>query len=188
MYKARLELNYARLDLGADTLTDIVRMLPARQDASEVFDELAKYPFAKVREEVAGKSHLTDETVTLLAQDKNQAVLVALINNDEANQRIPANRIDELIATDDSEMLRVIFQNLQNMTQLDTTRIFHLLAIHEDAAIRLEVARSSDAKAELLHHLARDDDPDVRDAALTTLETFGMPDMDSTDLDSLLEE
>ena len=179
MYKARLELNYARLDLGADTLTDIVRMLPARRDASEVFDELAKYPFAKVREEVAGKSHLTGETVTLLAQDKNQAVLIALINNDEANQRIPASRIDELIATDDSEMLRVIFQNLQNMTQLDTARIFHLLSIHQDAAIRLEVARSSDTDAELLHHLARDEDPDVRDAALTTLQTDSTPDLDS---------
>jgi hypothetical protein len=183
MFKVRLELNYARLDLGADTLADMVRMLPARQDASEVFDELAKCPFAKVREEVAGKGNLTDETVTVLAQDKNQAVLVALINNDEANQRIPASRIDELIAADDSEMLRVIFQNLQNMTQLDTARIFHLLAIHKDAAIRLEVARSSDTDAELLHHLARDEDPDVRDAALTTLQTYG-----TADLDSILED
>jgi hypothetical protein len=183
MFKARLELNYARLDLGADTLTDIVRMLPARRDASEVFDELAKYPFAKVREEVAGKSHLTDEAVKLLAQDKNQAVLIALINNDEANQRIPASRIDELIATDDSELLRVIFQNLQNMTQLDTARIFHLLSIHQDAAIRLEVARSSDTNAELLHHVARDEDPDVRDAALTTIENNSVP-----DLDLILEE
>lgn len=183
MYKARLELNYARLDLGADTLTDIVRMLPARQDASEVFEELAKYPFAKVREEVAAKSHLTDETVTLLAQDKNQAVLTALINNDEANPRIPASRIDELIAADDNEMLRVIFQNLQNMTQLDTARICHLFAIHKDAAMRLEVARSSDTDAELLHHLARDEDPDVRDAALTTLQTYG-----TADLDSILED
>ncbi len=178
MFKARLELNYARLDLGADILTDIVQMLPARRDASDVFEELAHCPFARVREAVAGKNPLSDEAVNLLAQDKNQAVLIALINNDEANERIPVSRIDELIAADDSEMLRTIFQNLQKMTRLDSTKIFHLLAIHKDAAIRLEVARSPDTNTELLHHLARDEDPDVRDAALATMQTYGTPDPD----------
>ena len=110
-------------------------------------------------------------------------MLIALINNDEANGRISASRIDELIAADDNEMLRAILQNLQNMTQLDTKRIFHLFAIHKDAAIRLEVARSSDTNAELLHHLARDEDPDVRDAVLTTLQTHS-----TLDPDALLED
>lgn len=75
-----------------------------------------------------------------------------------------------MIATDDSAMLRTIFQNIQNMTQLNTARIFHLFANHKDAAIRLEVARSPETNAELLHHLARDEDPDVRDAALKTIQ------------------
>ena len=183
MFKARLELNYCRFDLGAEVLADLVNFLPARRDAADVFEELAKYPFAKVREAVASKQPMSDGTVRLLAQDKCQAVLIALINNDEANGRISASRIDELIAADDNEMLRAILQNLQNMTQLDTKRFFHLFAIHKDAAIRLEVARSSDTNAELLHHLARDEDPDVRDAALTTLQTHS-----TLDPDALLED
>lgn len=179
MFKARLELNHCYLDLGAEALGDLVSFLPERRDASEMFEELAQCPFAKVREAVANKKSLTDETVRLLAQDKSQAVLIALINNDAANQRIAMSRIDELIATDDSEMLRAIFQNLQKMTQLDTARICHLFAIYKDAAIRLEVARSSDTNAELLHHLARDEDPDVRDAALTTIQEIGNSDDDA---------
>ena len=71
MFKARLELNHCYLDLGAEALGDLVSFLPERRDASEMFEELAQCPFAKVREAVANKKSLTDETVRLLAQDKN---------------------------------------------------------------------------------------------------------------------
>ena len=179
MFKARLELNYSNLDLGAEILADLVSFLPERQDAADVYEELAKYPFARVREAVANKKPLTDETVRVLAHDKSQAVLIALINNDAANQRIAMNRIYELIAADDANVLQAIFSNLKNMTQLDTARIFHMFTIHKDAAIRLEVARSSDTNAELLHRLARDEDPDVRDAVLTTLRLHSTIDTDN---------
>ena len=178
MFKARLELNHSQLDLGAEILGVFVSFLPERRDASDVFEELAQHPGAEVREAVASKKPLTDETVRLLAQDKSQAVLIALINNDAANQQIPASRVDEFIATDDSAMLRTIFQNIQNMTQLDTARIVNSLANHKDASLRREVARSSDTGIELLHHLARDEDPDVRDAALKTIQGNCGPDND----------
>ena len=93
--------------------------------------------------------------------------------------RIAMSRIHELIAADDTNVLQAIFSNLKNMTQLDTARIFHMFTIHKDAAIRLEVARSSDTNAELLHRLARDEDPDVRGAVLTTLRLHSTIDTDN---------
>ena len=169
MHRARLELNFGSLDLGADVLAGVVNMLPERRDAAEWYEELAKYPFSRVREAVACKTNLTDETVRLLALDKSRTVLIALLCNDSTNQRIEPDRIDEWIAADDAEMLQAIFQNAGNMTQLDTARIFQGFARHKDAAIRREVAGSSEADVELLHQLACDEDPDVRDAALNTI-------------------
>ena len=79
MFKARLELNFGSLDLGADVLASVVNMLPERRDAAEWYEELAKYPFSRVKAAVACKTLLTDETVRLLALDKSQAVIIALL-------------------------------------------------------------------------------------------------------------
>jgi hypothetical protein len=169
MFKARLKLNISSLDLGADVLAGVVNMLPDRPDAMEWYEELAKCPSSSVKVAVACKTPLSDETVRLLALDKNQAVRIALLCNDSANQRIEPGRIEEWIAADDAEMLQAILQNAGNMTQLDTARIFQGFARHSDAAIRLEVAGSSEADVELLHQLAHDEDPNVRTAALNTI-------------------
>ena len=117
MFKAQLQLEHSTLELGADTLATLINSLPEHRGMAEVYEELAGHPCAKIREAIAFKSSLTDEAVRLLAQDKSHAVIIALINNDAANLRIPAYRIDELIATDDSETLQTIFQNLQAMRQ-----------------------------------------------------------------------
>ena len=47
MFKARLELNHCQLDLGAETLGIFVSFLPERQDATDVFEELAQHPGAE---------------------------------------------------------------------------------------------------------------------------------------------
>lgn len=171
MLKARLELNNCHIDLGADALGDLVSSLSDRKDAADFFEELASYPYAKVREAVAWKRCLTDETVKVLAQDKTDAVLIALINNAAASDRIPTIRIHELVAANDVALLQAILQNLESMPQLDAGHFHHMFAIHEDAALRLEVAQASDVKLALLQHLARDEDPDVREAASVALQS-----------------
>ena len=156
MFRARLELNHEYLDLSAENLAGLVHFLSVRPESTGFFEELARYPFVRVREVIASLDNLSDETVRVLAQDKSQAVLTALINNDSANGRIPADRIDELIATDDSALLYAIFANLQQMKEIDAGRVSHLLAIHKDPSMRLEVAGSSNTDMDLLHDLARD--------------------------------
>ncbi len=185
MLKARLELNNSHIDLGADALGDLVSSLSDRKDAADFFEELASYPYAKVREAVAWKRCLTDETVKVLAQDKTDAVLIALINNAAASDRIPIIRIHELVAANDVALLQAILQNLESMPQLDAGHFHHMFAIHEDAALRLEVVRTSAVKPELLQHLARDEDPDVRETALAALQSAGEFDTDAeTDADA----
>ena len=171
MLKARLELNNSHIDLSADALGDLVSSLSDRKDAADFFEELASYPYAKVREAVAWKSCLTDETVKVVAQDKPAAVFIALINNAALSDRIPTIRIHELVAANDVAMLHAILQNLESMPQLDAGHFHHMFAIHEDAALRLEVAQASDVKLALLQHLARDEDPDVREAASVALQS-----------------
>ena len=178
MFRARLELNHEYLDLSAENLAGLVHFLSVRPESTGFFEELARYPFVRVREVIASLDNLSDETVRVLAQDKSQAVLTALINNDSANGRIPADRIDELIATDDSALLYAIFANLQQMKEIDAGRVSHLLAIHKDPSMRLEVAGSSNTDMDLLHDLARDPDPDVRDSALRTMKKHHKPDLD----------
>ncbi len=170
MLNARLEISKdCSLDISADDLANIVNALPERRGTSKLYKVLARSSSAKVRQAVANKSPLSDETVRLLSQDRTQAVLIALLNNDAANQRIAKSKIAEWIADDDVDMLQTIFQNLKNLTQLDTAHIFYKFARHFDAAIRLEVALSSDTDVETLELLTTDEDSEVCEVATNTL-------------------
>ena len=55
------------------------------------------------------------------------------------------------------------------MPQIDVPTVLHLFARNRDTAVRLAVADFSGAAVEVLQFLARDDDPDVRAAALGAL-------------------
>ena len=169
--KATLVVNDVEVALGAETLASIAAALPDRPDNRRLFEEIATSPCARTRAMVADKEQLTDAALLRLANDNTHEVVLQLIQNGSTRSRMPASRIEELLEIGDSEILKSIIGNLDNMPQINAARIRERLAQHPDPGVRLELARLPETGLAVLEKLALNDpDSDVLAIAQETLE------------------
>ena len=172
MNTARLEISHdCRIDIGAEELANFILMLPAERASIRLFDVLARHPAASVRKAVATSTPLSDEAVALLAKDKTQGVLLELIKNNTASERIAKTVINGWIAGGDAELISALFDNVAYLPQIDVQHFYYNCAEHDDPSIRLQVALSSETSIERLEQFLHDGDPSVREAATDTLNT-----------------
>ena len=172
MNTARLEIsNDCRIDIGAEELANFILMLPEERASIRFFDVLARHPAATVRKAVAASKPLSDETVALLAKDKTQGVLLELIKNNTASERIAKSAINGWIASGDADLISELFDNVACLPQIDVQHFYFNCAEHDDPSIRLQVALSSETSIERLEQFIHDGDPSVREAAADTLNT-----------------
>ena len=171
MFKAKLVINDKEVVLDIEHLENILSFcMIDLQNRQDIIEEFAKCPSARVRAEVAGMKGLSPEVVHQLAYDKNYMVISNLIKNSEACPHIPASRINDLITSDDTEILLSIFENLVYMTDIYPDDISLQMAAHKDPILRLSAARSLDAPRGLLMELVHDEDSGVSNAAQVSLE------------------
>ena len=77
------------VELGFDALQNVVYGIPDTEENSPIFAALAKHPNPSVRSNIGDKQNLDEETVLLLAQDKDPNV----------SRGIPYNEIFKRVAT-----------------------------------------------------------------------------------------
>ena len=62
------------VELGFEALQNVVYSIPDTEENAPIFAALAKHPNPSVRSNIADKENLDDETILLLAQDKDPNV------------------------------------------------------------------------------------------------------------------
>ena len=77
------------VELGFEALQNVVYSIPDTEENAPIFAALAKHPNPSVRSNIGDKVNLDDETILLLAQDKDPNV----------NGRIPYSEAFKRIAT-----------------------------------------------------------------------------------------
>jgi Asp-tRNA(Asn)/Glu-tRNA(Gln) amidotransferase C subunit len=157
------------IEIGYDDLSSIVSSLPDSSDFEEVFNVLAAHPSATVRESIAGKDKISEETVNILASDSDAIVIRALVRSDAARDTLTTAQLIEMIKRD-VDTAENIAGYVESYNNAEADDIAEALAQHSDPRIRNALAGNSSAPKKILKGLLKDEDPRVRASAKQSLD------------------
>ena len=157
------------IEIGYDDLSSIVSSLTDSPDFEEVFYILAAHPSATVRESIAGKDKINEETVKMLASDSDAVVIRALVKSDAARLNLTTEQLIEMTKrdVDTAENVACSFESYFNAEAED---IAEALAQHSDPRVRNAIAGNSSSPKKILKNLLKDEDPRVRASAKQSLD------------------
>jgi Asp-tRNA(Asn)/Glu-tRNA(Gln) amidotransferase C subunit len=157
------------IEIGYDDLSSIVSSLPDSSDFEEVFNVLAAHPSATVRESIAGKDKINEETVNILASDSDAVVIRALVRSDAARDTLTTEQLIEMIKRD-VDTAENIAGYVESYNNAEADDIAEALAQHSDPRVRNALAGNSSSPKKILKNLLKDEDPRVRASAKQSLE------------------
>jgi hypothetical protein len=156
------ELNYEDVYTLASSIQD-------NDTSTEIFARLAKHPSSAVRECIAGKDHLDDETVRILASDTETCVLRSLIGSQKARENLTTDDLKGFVEKD-VEIAESVARNVESYDGANTDELADILLKHRDPRVRCGLAENSGTPKKYLKILTKDNDPKIRAAAKSTLE------------------
>jgi len=157
------------IEIGYDDLSSIVSSLPDSPDFEEVFYVLAAHPSATVRESVAAKDKINEETVNILASDSDAVVIRALVRSDAARETLTTEQLIKMIKRD-VDTAENIAGYVESYNSAEADDIAEALAQHSDPRVRNAVAGNLGSPKKILKNLLKDEDPRVRASAKQSLE------------------
>ncbi len=164
----KLVVGEREVHLGWDVVESLVGSLPDEDESLvDLFHDLAQSDVAAVREAVARKSVISDETVATLASDPSPEVIGALVNAQRS--KLSESALIQIIQRNWSTVNRDIAQSIESYDQNDITAIGKLLAGSPDPAVRTSLAGNPCAPKIIVRQLLHDPDPEVRRRAQDTL-------------------
>jgi hypothetical protein len=157
----KLVVDEHEVQLGWDTMERLVANLPDDNESlAGVFHTLAGCAVAAVREEVARKRTISDETVALLASDGCPEVIEALA--DSQTRRLTEPAIVQIIQRNWSRVNRNIANSVDNFDQADVMTLSKLLMGSADPSVRCALAANFSAPKIIVKQLLNDPDAEVR--------------------------
>ncbi|WP_045213458.1 hypothetical protein [Desulfonatronovibrio magnus] len=172
MFKLKLTVNGKTVTLGNESVEDVLYSIPDKRKFNPIVAEFAKSPIPQVRMDVASRSSINKEIVSMLLEDTQIDVLRNLVLNHNAHGFIPENSLLRLIETDDFDILETIVGNLDSFSQCDEDVLAETLCKTKNPKVRMSLAENELIDQEILEILSRDEDQEVADKALATLESI----------------
>jgi hypothetical protein len=156
-------------EVGFDDLANFVSNLPDTDDMAKAFAQLARHPSSQVRESVARKDHLDEDTVNFLVEDSDAGVLRSLVSSDKARSVLSTAALLKILAKD-LETAEEIAGYFEAFESVDADDMAAALIGHSDPRVRNALAGNSGTPTKYLKTLLKDSDPRVRSSAKQTLE------------------
>ena len=158
------------VELGFEALQNVVYSIPDTEENAPIFAALAKHPNPSVRSNIGDKQNLDEETVLLLAQDKDPNV----------SRGIPYNEIFKRVATLEvlKDMLELegdaaanIISYAGSFQKVSADEIEQAVkdADIQDPQILMTAAQSWELSTEFIEELTQHPDVSVANAAKETL-------------------
>ena len=157
------------LDLGYENVASIVSGLSESDDNAEILSVLAKHPSVAVREAVAYKDKLNEDTVMLLAADSEVSVLNRVLRSDKARDCLSTELLLAIIIRD-VEASETIASGIGDFKSADVDEVSAALLKHPDPRVRNALAGNSSAPKKILKALLKDVDCSVVASAKSSLE------------------
>lgn len=171
MIRARLVVegtHSATVDLGARSLVAAVNQLPDDERHAALCDVLAHHPSSDVREGVAIREHISEDTFARLIDDASVTVIRAIVRAGRARQSATTEQLLAVIRRD-VEAAEGITYWFDAYDRADTETVLEALISHADPRVRAAIAGNRLVPKKHLRALAKDAEPDVRAAALASL-------------------
>lgn len=164
----KLVVGQREVQLGWEVVESLIGSLPDEDESlADLFHDLAQSDVAAVREAVARKSVISEETVGSLASDPSPEVIWALVNAQRC--KLTESALTQIIQRNWSTVNRDIAQSIESYDQNDITAIGKLLASSPDPSVRSALAGNRCAPKIIVRQLLRDPDSEVRRRAQDTI-------------------
>lgn len=158
--RIEFKINGVDVPVGLELLEVVASGLRDREENAAVFRELAKSSSREVRERIANKDKIDEETALMLAEDPVEEVVADLLRND-GRKFLPQNMIEKLIQRS-PRLASEIADRVSDLGEDCTPHaIAELLAGHPDPTVRKAVAGNYNVSKKLLKILVGDSDIDV---------------------------
>jgi hypothetical protein len=155
--------------LSYEAVSNIASNYEDNVDNNDFFEIAAKHPASTVRENIAYKDKISEETLNLLMQDKSLPVLRNLVRTETFKENASADDIERLINLD-VELAQNIAGDIDSYQQADAGRICSLILSMEDPSILSSLAGNYSAPKKILKELLNHADPYVAALAKRSLE------------------
>ena len=140
-------------------------------DSSEniyYFSLAAKHPASTVRENVAYKDTISEETVNQLSNDSSVSVLRNLVRTEGFREFATQDVIEKLVKLD-FEIAQSVAHNVEQFQQAETTKLHAILMGLSDPSIFYALAGNCNTPKKILKELANHSDSYVSAAAKGSL-------------------
>lgn len=154
--------------LSFEDVMSIVQNCPDDAKHHEFFALAARHPASSVREAVACKDCLAEETVRELCKDSSISVLRNLVRSLGFRKYAPEEEVLRLLGLD-SEIAQSVADNLESFQQLDASELASILAEHQDPSVVASVAGNYSAPKKIVKGLVGHPDPYVARQAVERL-------------------
>lgn len=159
----------ARQALSYETMSSIVSSIPDNEANEAFFSIMAHHPSVQVRENVAYKDNISEETVQLLAKDKSVAVLRNIVRNSKFKESATLEQLLAFLEID-VDVAQSIAGNISDYSEADSNKLAQAVANHPDPSVAYYLADSYSAPKKILKALTTHIDPNVASAAKRTLD------------------
>ncbi|MBX9928201.1 MAG: hypothetical protein K2X99_04735 [Gemmatimonadaceae bacterium] len=165
----RVEGQEQRYPLGSHHLEAIVgHHLNDLDVLADLYLVALKHPSSAVRRSALSHDGLPFDAVETLADDSSTAVRLALSSHPAFRRGAPEEMILAL-AESDPDIAESVAGNVESFENADTIALCTSLAQHPDPAVRRALALNSGTPISWVRHLAKDESPDVAQAASQAL-------------------
>ncbi len=168
--EAKLIVNGHEISVGIELLGNIASSLADNKDNQELFYILAQSVSANIRQEIAYKDKISEETAMLLLNDKDTTVLECIIRNDVAKEIIDDDILNNIIENANEEVLKEIANNFDSIENINADKTAKKLIELENPSVTIAIAENYSSPKKILKSLLKHSDPDIVRAAKSSLE------------------
>ncbi len=170
----KLSISDGKKELYSSNLSfnEVADLISSADDSlinEKLFQCAASHPSETVRENVAHKDNINEETWEILSEDNSINVLRRLVNSDPCKRNASQNQLENWIKMD-IEIARNIANNLDRYENVDIDALAKILSEHSDPSVVAEIASNSSIPKKYLKNLTKNIDPQVANNANRSLE------------------
>ena len=158
------------VELGFDALSSVVYSIPDTEENAPIFAALARHPNPSIRSNIGDKQNLSDETVLLLAQDKDPNVNGRIPYSDAFKRIATLELLKDMLALEGDAASNIInYAGSFQKVSADEIEQAVKDADIQDPQILMTAAQSWDLSKEFIDELTQHPDVSVANAAKETL-------------------
>lgn len=156
-------------ELSFSEVQDLISSADDSLQNEKLFELAASHPSEVVRENVAYKDNINQETWEILSEDTSVNVLRRLVNSDACKRNASQKQLEAWIKLD-VEIAKNIAGYLDRYEEADIDQLARVLSEHQDTSVIAEIANNSDTPKRILKLLLKHRDPRVASNAKRSLE------------------